>query len=107
MIHSSLHRQLHNTLEKLSAAKDILRLSILVINFIQMNQKKPRNEFFRNYAFRFILLRLTQVHTSTSKKNKKKGISLVSVHRLNKGACANSLERFEFHLQRILVSQIL
>lgn len=70
-----------------------------------MNQKEPRNEFFPNYAFRFILLRLTQVHTSTSKK--KKRISLVSVHRLNKGACANSLERFEFHLQRILVSQIL
>lgn len=38
---------------------------------------------------------------------RKKGISLVSVHRLNKGACANSLERFEFHLQKILVSQIL
>lgn len=29
------------------------------------------------------------------------------MHRLNKGACANSLERFEFRLQRILVSQIL
>lgn len=71
-----------------------------------MNKKEPRNEFFPNYAFRFILLRPTQVHTSTSKK-KKKRISLVSVHRLNKGACANSLERFEFHLQRILVSQIL
>ena len=75
MIHPSLHRQLHNTLEKLSAAKDILRLSILVINFIQMNKKEPRDEFFPNYAFRFILLRPTQVNTSTSKKKKKNFIS--------------------------------
>ena len=40
-----------------------------------MNKKEPRDEFFPNYAFRFILLRPTQVHTSTSKKKKKNLIS--------------------------------